>query len=174
MKEINLKKAIEEITMPQQMQKELLAGCRQKCRTKNTLFRYSRLIAAAAAAIAVTFTVSIPAYAAYDLYQTKNIDVFFEQGVSQEQIDDVGEALSSMEGIYAVRFISAEEAFESFAKECLTEELAASFDENPLADSFSYRVTIKLNADTAKIREQIAELDGVRKISNQYELKETP
>ncbi len=174
MKEINLKKAIEEITMPQQMQEELLSGCRQKCRTKNTLFRYSRLIAATAAAIAVTFTVSIPVYAAYDLYQTKNIDVFFEQGVSQEQIDDVGEALSSMEGIYAVRFISAEEAFESFAKQYLTEELAASFDENPLADSFSYRVTIKLNADTAKIREQIAELDGVRKISNQYELKETP
>ncbi len=78
----------------------------------------------------------------------------------------------AMEGIYAVRFISAEEAWESFATEYLTDELKAAFPENPLTDSFNYQVTISLNANTKKVREQINRLEGVRHTSNLYELKE--
>ena len=171
MKETNWIDTVKAITMPTQMKEELIHNSLERKYSKKPLFCYSKLIIAAAA-IALLVTISIPSYAAYDLYHTKNIQVFFETEISQEQIDAIGEELKTMEGIYAVKFISAEEAWESFATEYLTEELKAAFPENPLADSFNYQVTISLNANTKKVREQINRLEGVRHTSNLYELKE--
>lgn len=174
MKEQNIINAVKEITMPQEMKEKLFDNCKKKSRTKNILFRHSRLIASAAIAMVFLVTVSLPAYAAYDLYNTKNIEVFFEKGISQEQIDMIGDTLSGMDGVYAIRFISADEAWDTFSGKYLTEELIASFTENPLADSFSYRVTVSLSADTKEIRSRIEQLEGVRKTSNLYELDERP
>ena len=78
--------AVNGLTMPQAMKGKLLNGCQTKQRTKNFFFRYSKLIAVAATAAVLILTASIPSYAAYDLYQTKNVNVFFEKGVSQEEI----------------------------------------------------------------------------------------
>lgn len=79
-----------------------------------------------------------------------------------------------MDGVYAIRFISGDEAWNTFSGKYLTEELIASFTENPLADSSSYRVTVSLRADTKEIRSRIEQLEGVRKTSNLYELDERP
>lgn len=172
MKETILVNAIKEITMPEQMKAELSDSCQRRIHEKKPFFCFSRPLTAAAAAIAFLIGIYIPSYAAYDLHQTKNIEVFFDTGVSQSQIDEVGKSLSNMEGIYAFRFISAKEAWQKFSKEFLTEELASSFHENPLKDSFSYHVVIRWNASTKEIREQIEQLNGVRLVADQYELKE--
>ena len=51
-------------------------------------------------------------------------------------------------------------------------ELASAFTENPLADSFNYRLGVRLNADTQKVREEISRLDGVRLVQDFGELKD--
>lgn len=173
MNETNFVTAVNGLTMPETMRAELLNGCQTKQRTKNFFFRYSKLITVAATAAVLILTASIPSYAAYDLYQTKNVNVFFEEGVSQEEIDAVGDALRAMGGVSSVEFITADEAWNTFSAEYLPEDLAASFTENPLADSFNYHVTISLTADTEEIRERIEQLHGVRHTSDLYELKKT-
>lgn len=170
MNKTNFTTAINGLAMPETMKMELINGCQKKQRTKNFLFRCSKPIAIAAAAVLI-LTAGIPSYAAYDLYQTKNVKVFFEEGVSQEEIDAVGAALRAMDGVSSVEFITADEAWNTFSAEYLTEDLAASFEENPLAESFNYHVTINLTADTAEIRTHIEQLHGVRHTSDLYELR---
>ncbi len=51
------------------------------------------------------------------------------------------------------------------------QEVLLKYIENPLADSFSYRVTIKLNADTKTVRHKIEQIEGVRHTLDRYELK---
>lgn len=163
---------IREITMPDGIKEELLHNCQNKIRTKNHLFRYSRLISAAAVVFAALIVMSIPAYAAYDLHQTKTLAIFFDKGISDEEIMAIGNALSGMEEISSVYFTNPNEAWITFSEEYLGEALASCFSENPLKDSANYQVTVKLNADTKKVRNEIERLEGVRLISDLYELKE--
>lgn len=172
MKEEKWINAIEEITMPENMKENLLRNCQNKVRTKNPLFRYSRLITAAAIIMAVLITMSFPAYAAYDLHQTKNLAIFFEEGISYEEIKAIGNALSGMEEISSVYFTNPDEAWVIFSEKYMDEAWTAFFSENPLKDSANYRVTVKLNADTEKVRNKIEQIAGVRKITNLYELDE--
>ena len=167
-----LKQSIQEITMPKQMKESLINGCQSRRHTDNFWFRNSRTAAAVLTAAVIALTASMPAYAAYDLYQTKNLAVFFDYDIEREQIDELGEALSTMDGIISVRFVSADDAWKDFAENYLTEELAASFDTNPLADSANYEVTVGLGADTQAVREQILQLAGVRRLADRYEQKE--
>ena len=69
------------------------------------------------------------------------------------------------------RFISAEEAWADFKAEYLG-DYANDFDENPLADSFNYEVSIWLGANTQQVREQISQLDGVRRVTTIREANE--
>lgn len=168
----NWTNTIRQLTMPEQMKKELVENCKKKVHTKNTLFRYSRLITASAVTAALLLIVSVPAYAGYDLHQTKNLNIYFDSGISMEQIESIGRELHAMEDIYSMRYVGPEEAWQVFANEYLTDELAACFTENPLADSASYRVTVKLGANTEEVRNQIAQLEGVRHIFNLYEMED--
>lgn len=168
-KEIN--RAVTGITMPDRMADELLADCLHVKHTKNFRFRYSKLIAAALAII-ISTAVGTTSYAAYNLYQTKNLMVFFDYGISQERINEIGEELSAISGIHSLWFKSGEEAWIDFQYLYLTEEIAARFTENPLKDSSSYCVTVNLDADTDALRKQIEQIEGVRRVNNLNELKE--
>ncbi|MDE6204295.1 MAG: permease-like cell division protein FtsX, partial [Lachnospiraceae bacterium] len=86
----------------------------------------------------------------------------------------IGDELNNIPGIYSVRFVSADEAWNDFQRSFFSdmdEDITASFTENPLKDSFNYDVIVELNADTKAVRDQIAQLDGVRHISNLKEEK---
>lgn len=168
-----LKETIETITMPGKMQDRLLDNCLNTRHSGNILFRYSRLAAAAVMAVILT-VVGSTSYAAYDLYQVKNLKVFFETGISQEKIDAIGDELNNIPGIYSVRFVSADEAWSDFQRSFFSdmdEDIAAAFTENPLKDSFNYDVIVELKADTKAVRSQIAALDGVRRVTDLKEEK---
>lgn len=169
--EKDLNQAVTGITMPERMADELLTDCLHAKHTKNFRFRYSKLIAAALAVI-ISTAVSTTSYAAYNLYQIKNLMVFFDYGITQEQIDAIGQELSGISGLYALRFKSGDEAWMEFQRQYLTEDTASQFMENPLKDSSSYCVTVKLDADTKALREQIEQIDGVRLVNDLNELKE--
>lgn len=173
MKETRLTQIVKNISMPTQMADELLKNCTNQKPAGSALLMRSRLIAAAIAIILLA-GISTTSYAAYNLYQIKNVDVFFETDISNELLMDIGEKLSAMDGIYSVRYVSADEAWENFKLVYFDDDpgLAEQFTENPLKDSSSYRVTIKLEADTDEVRDLIGQLDGVRKVSNLYESRE--
>lgn len=166
-----LKRAVTSITMPKQTAQDLLEGCLSQNRTASQRFRYPKWIAAALAIVLFT-AVGTTSYAAYNLYQTKNLTVFFDYGITEDQINAIGKELNAMPGIYSLHFTSSDEAWEELRLEYLPEEIAMQFTENPLKDSSNYTVTVKLDADTTAIREQIAKLDGVRLVNDRNELRE--
>lgn len=72
------------------------------------------------------------------------ITVFFEDGVTQDQISDIGEKLRDHEGVAEVKFVSADEAWEEFRDEYFGEnaDLAEGFKEdNPLAGAITTKFT---------------------------------
>ena len=69
------------------------------------------------------------------------ITVFFDDGTTEERILEIKDILKQRIEVADIVYISAEEAWETYKKESLTEELAATFgSDNPLANSASLEV----------------------------------
>ena len=65
------------------------------------------------------------------------VTVFFDEGISQEQIKKIGEEIRACKTVEKVVYISAEEAWENFQKEMYSgeEQISDTFgDDNPLKD----------------------------------------
>lgn len=138
--------------------------------TKHLPFtRYSRLAMALIAAFAVLVTGST-SYAAYNVYQEKNLMVFMDASLSQTEIEHIGENLAHISGIASCRFVSGEEAWIEFRAEYL-DDIADAFTDNPLKDSFHYRLSVRLNADTEAIRDEINQIEGVRLVNDLSEIE---
>lgn len=74
------------------------------------------------------------------------ITVFFEEDITEEQIQAIGTALMMRDDVSEVKYISAEQAWETYKKEYFGShmELAEGFkDDNPLANSNNYAVYMK-------------------------------
>lgn len=96
------------------------------------------------------------------------ISVLFDEGVTQSQIKKIGEELESCDGVLEIKFVSADEAWDSFKDDYFgdAKELADGFkDDNPLSGSDNYEVYMD---DVAKQKDVVAfaeKLDGVRKVN---------
>ena len=93
------------------------------------------------------------------------VTVFFEEGISQEQIDSIGEAIKVREEVDHMDFISAEKAWDQFVKENFKDnpELVKSFGtDNPLKDSASWQVFIKDISAQEEVAAYIETIEGVR------------
>lgn len=115
------------------------------------------------------------------------ISVFFDEGITQAQIDSIGEQLRARPEVGEVRYVSADEAWENFKKEYFGDNLALAegFRENPLLGSENFEVFLKSTDDTdniltgtgltdrsrsiAEIQRELVDyasnLDGVRRIN---------
>ncbi|MCM1415791.1 MAG: permease-like cell division protein FtsX [bacterium] len=158
------------ITMPTDLANDLMQGCTAPRAKRPAFARASRLAFALAAALMIV--VSGTTSFAYNIYQEKNLAVFMESDLSQTEIDRIGEELSLLSGVSSCRFVPGDEAWTKFSSAYLNEELTESFIENPLKDSFHYRLSVQLNADTKKVREEISRLEGVRLVQDLGELRE--
>ena len=102
--------------------------------------------------------------------------VFFEEGITQERIDEIGRLIESRDEVLKIRYISAEEAWEQYQKENFkdkAEELLAGYPENPLANSMNYEVYPKDVSQQAALKTYILSIPGVRKINSLDELAST-
>lgn len=96
------------------------------------------------------------------------ITVFFNNDTTQERKDQIGKELEKADGVLEVKYISADEAWDSFQGNYFGEsaELAEGFkSDNPLATSDNYEVYM---ADVAKQKEVVSfaeGLEGVRKVN---------
>lgn len=80
-----------------------------------------------------------------DIEQEVGVTVFFVDGTSEERIKEIGDEISSYDGVVAVDYTSAEEAWQQVQEDYFEGDatLAESFgDDNPLANSSSYTVQI--------------------------------
>ena len=99
--------------------------------------------------------------------QSVGISVFFEPGISAERKDQIGEEIKKKEDIATMRYVSAEEAWESYKKDVFqgNEELLEGFEgNNPLKESDSYEITLKEVKSYKQVVSHLETIDGVRKV----------
>ncbi len=102
------------------------------------------------------------------------VTVFFDSGISEEQIQKIGEEIKSRPEVISTEYISAEETWENYKEKYLSDELAASFgDDNPLADSASYSVYLDNIEKQKTLVEYINSLEGVRQVNHSDSIAET-
>lgn len=111
------------------------------------------------------------------------ITVFFDDDVTQKQIDDIGTALKGRDDVAKVNYVSADDAWDKFKNDYFGDnaDLAEGFkNDNPLAGSDNYEVYMKTSEDDeaslsvrskslAATQQDLVKfaksLDGVRKVN---------
>ena len=102
--------------------------------------------------------------------------VFFEEGISDERIEEIGNLIRGREDVAEVKFISAEEAWATYQKENFqdkADELLAGYPENPLANSMNYEVFPTDVSKQEALKQYIQSIPGVRKINSLDEVAST-
>lgn len=102
-----------------------------------------------------------------DLKNTVSISVFFDEGISQDNIALIGQQIRLREEINTMDFVSADEAWEQYARENYEDYEAAMeafAGDNPLKNSASYKITLKDLDKQAEFVNYLKELKGVRKV----------
>lgn len=160
------------ITMPGSLADELREACledgREKLRRSHRTNRY-RKICAAAAVLLCLCAVGSTSFA-YNAYQEKQLAVFMNPELTHTQIEALGGEISKITDVSACQYISGDKAWTEFKAAYFSdspeaEALVSGFTENPLADSFNYKVSVRFGADTQAVRRQIESLPGVRQIT---------
>lgn len=95
------------------------------------------------------------------------ITVLFEENVGKEVIEDVGRRIKARPEVLDVKFVSADEAWETFRDQYFGEskDAAEGFqDDNPLANSANYEVYVKEIEQQGSLVEYVKGLEGVREV----------
>ncbi len=95
------------------------------------------------------------------------VTVLFDEGITDDQIQSIGEAISARNEVAKYEFISAEEAWESYKLDYFNgdEEAASVFaDDNPLANSASYAIYLNDVSMQNSLVAYLEGLDGVREV----------
>ncbi len=102
-----------------------------------------------------------------DLKNTVTISVFFDEGISEDNIALIGQQIRLREEINTMDFVSADAAWEQYARENYEDYEAAMeafAGDNPLKNSASYKITLKDLDNQAEFVNYLKELKGVRKV----------
>ncbi len=88
--------------------------------------------------------------------------VFFAEGTTEERILEIKQEIGNRTEVADITYISAEEAWETYKKENLSEELAATFGEdNPLENSASLEVHVN---EAAMQQELVSYVKGIAEV----------
>lgn len=104
------------------------------------------------------------------------ITVFFQEGLSQSEIEKIGETIQQRDEVASMTYVTADEAWEEYQKVYFADnpELAEGFKEdNPLADSSHYEVFLKNVEGQEELVNYLKSLDGVRRVNYSKVVAET-
>lgn len=104
---------------------------------------------------------------------TVGLSVLFDESLTNEEIQEIGKIIKGRPEIKEMRFISEEEAWETFQKDYFkgVENLAEGFaDDNPLAGSSSFDIFLYDINNQALIVSYLETIPGVRKVNYSNEL----
>ncbi|MCM1267833.1 MAG: permease-like cell division protein FtsX [Bacteroidales bacterium] len=97
--------------------------------------------------------------------------VFFDEGIEDIRIQQIGDAIAKRPEVAKMEFISAEQAWEGFRDEYLG-EYGDGFTENPLENSANYQVYLNDVSMQSALVTYLESIDGVRMV-NRSELVAT-
>lgn len=139
--------------------------------TRNKMFSFASIATMAACIFLFGIFYSIVTNFSYMVQKAEEgvaITVMFDEDTSRAQINKIGEQLKACDGVKEVKYVSADEAWDTFKEDYFgdSEELAEGFkNDNPLSNSDNYEVYM---SDVAKQKDVVAfaeKLDGVRKVN---------
>ncbi|MBR5359798.1 MAG: permease-like cell division protein FtsX [Lachnospiraceae bacterium] len=93
------------------------------------------------------------------------VTVFFDEGLSDEEKQHIGELILDRKEVDKINFISADEAWESFKDEYLG-EYSEGFTENPLEDSENYEIYMKDISLQSSLVTYLNTIPGVRQVNS--------
>lgn len=93
-----------------------------------------------------------------------SVTVLFDEGISQERIEEIGALIDKRPEVSKKDFVSADEAWESFKEEYLG-EYADGFPENPLANSANYEIYLSDVSLQPALVSYLEGLEGVRDVN---------
>lgn len=96
--------------------------------------------------------------------QGVSVTVFFQEGLEDSRIQEIGEMIARRTEVSNVHFVSAEEAWESFKTDYLG-EYADGFTENPLADSANYQIYLNDVSMQPALVTYLESVEGVRQVN---------
>lgn len=110
-----------------------------------------------------------------DAEESVAITVFFDEGLSEEQIKKIGSEIEKRTEVKEMVFVSAEEAWESFKDVYFegNEEYADGFSENPLANSANYEIYLKDISKQSTLVNYLESLEGVRDVKQSQSVADT-
>ena len=93
------------------------------------------------------------------------VTVFFEEGISDERIAEIGSLIEKRAEVSHINFVSADAAWESFKDDYLGEYADGFGDDNPLPNSANYEVYLNDVSMQDSLVTYIESLDGVRRVN---------
>ena len=93
-----------------------------------------------------------------------SVTVFFDEGLEDAKIKEIGDMISKRVEVSEVDFVSADDAWNSFKDEYLG-EYADGFTENPLADSANYEIYLNDVSMQDALVTYLESIDGVRQVN---------
>ena len=103
-----------------------------------------------------------------DAEASVSVTVFFNDGLSQDQINAIGDKIKVRPEVEKMEFVSADEAWAEYQKEFFkgNPEAAETFkNDNPMANSANYQVYLKDVSQQESFVKYVQKLDGVRKVN---------
>ena len=97
--------------------------------------------------------------------QGVSVTVFFEDGLSQDRIQEIGGLIEKRTEVSKVEYVSAEEAWEEFRQEYFGEEYSDGFTENPLENSSSYEIYLSDVSLQQSLVTYLESVDGIRQVN---------
>ncbi len=92
------------------------------------------------------------------------VTVFFDEGLSQERIAEIGSLIEARTEVDHVNFVSADEAWEGFKEEYLG-EYADGFKDNPLKNSSNYEIYLRDVSMQSALVSYLESTEGIRLIN---------
>lgn len=93
-----------------------------------------------------------------------SVTVFFDEGISDERIIEIGNLIVGHTAVAKANYVSADAAWESFKTEYLG-EYADGFTENPLENSQNYEIYLNDVSRQAELVSYLEAIDGVRQVN---------
>ena len=91
------------------------------------------------------------------------ITVFFDEGLEDAKIAQIGEMIAKREEVRDMNFVSADEAWESFKPDL--GEYAEGITENPLIDSANYEIYLNDISQQSSLVEYLESVEGIRSVN---------
>ncbi len=106
-------------------------------------------------------------YIAKSVEERVPVTVFFNEGTTQDQINEIGDLIRQRPEVAEIKYESADTALEGFIKDYFPDDPSAAqafLEDNPLVNSSNYQVSVKNIEEQDALVKYIASLPNVRSV----------